>query len=355
MKNLVYVIVLILSIVTQIGCKERGNEEFRIGVIFPMSAGGGASGQSAFNALQMCANEWNEKGGVLGRKIVFDLQDSEADPKKGLSIATGMVAFNNKPDLIVSAISGVTLNVQSITEKKKVILMGIIGADAFINEKNQYSLRNFITSDITCNAIVNIVKEKYSGKRFNVAYCNTELGKNFSDVMSKIASANGVAISQLFSFEEKETDYKNLISKHSFSEDDIVYVIGVDRPLGVFVRQLRQYGFKGTIIGDINLINSSCVDMIGEYMTNMCYIDVKKKDDSVNNKFKEKYGHDMDVLATYCYNGLDLLMSFITEKGNDDNTFIMDNINGYLYDGKIGQIKVKGDELIYEHELIEIK
>lgn len=355
MRKIILFITLLVCSVLLFGCSCNHNKknEYRIGVIFPMSAGGGASGQSAFDALTMCADEWNSKGGILGRKIVFDLQDSEADPKKGLSIATSMVSFR-KPDLIVSAISGVTLNVQSVTEKRGIILMGIIGADAFITDKNNYSLRNFITSDISCKAIVNIVKERYSDKRFNVAYCNTELGKNFSDVMSKTAAANGVTISQIFSFEEKETDYRNVISKHSFSADDIVYVIGVDRPLGVFVRQLRQSGFKGTILGDINLINSSCVDVVGEYMTNMCYIDVKQKDNSINEKYKKLYGHDMDVLATYCYNGLDLLLSFITEKGNDDNTFIMNNINGYLYKGKTGQINVKDCELIYEHELIEI-
>ena len=63
----------------------------------------------------------------------------------------------------------------------------------------------------------------------------------------------------------------------------------------------------------------------------------------------------MDVLALYCYNGLDLLLSFINENKNMDNKFIMNNINGYEYNSKIGRIQVNNNEFNYEHELIEIK
>ena len=331
------------------------NEECKIGVIFPMSSGGQSSGLSAFNALEMCANEWNEKGGILGKKIVFDLQDSKGDPKEGLTIATRMLSLGGKPNTIISAISGVTLNVQTVTEKNGTILMGIIGADNFLGQSKHFSLRNFVTSQITSQAILDIVKTKFSDKRFNVAYCNTELGQNFSRVIKEHADSFKIPISDFFAFEEDETNYRNEILRHSFNDDDIIYVIGVDRPLGLFIKQLRQSGFKGTIIGDINIINSSCVDVIGEYMTNMYYITIKENNSSVNEKYKSLYGKEMDVLALYCYNGLDLLLSFINENKNMDNKYIMNNINGYEYNSKIGKIQVNNNEFNYEHELIEIK
>lgn len=345
---------MMLVTVLLFGCKDK-KAEYQIGVIFPMSEGGQASGLSAFNALQMCAEEWNEKGGVMGKKIVFDLQDSKGNPKEGLAIATRMVSLGNKPNLVISAISGVTLNVQTVTEKNEIILMGIIGANDFLTNDVSFSLRNFITSQVTSSAILEIVQKEFSNKRLNIAYCNTELGRNFSDVIKNMADRSGILISDMFSFEENETNYRNEILRHHFDENDVIYVIGVDRPLGLFIRQLRQSGFTGTILGDINMINSSCVDVVGEYMTNMCYIDVKQTNNEEMIKYKSLYGRDMDVLAVYCYNGLDLLLSFIQEKQKSDNKFIMDNINGYEFNSKIGKIIVKNNEFYYEHELVRIE
>lgn len=353
MNRINKVLFFIFAILLTVSCKDK-DDEYRIGVIFPMSAGGQASGLSAFNALQMCANEWNEKGGVLGKKIVFDLQDSKGDPKEGHTIATRMVSVGKKPNLVISAISGVTLNVQNITEKNEVILMGIIGANDFLSDKKSYSLRNFITSEVTSNSILNIVKEKFPNKRLNVAYCNTELGRNFSAAIQKKAKNHELSLNDVFSFEENESNYRNEILKHHFDENDIIYVIGVDRPLGLFIKQLRQSGFNGTILGDINMINSSCVDVVGKYMTNMYYINVKQKDNVAATKYKSLYGHDMDVLAVYCYNGLDLLLNFIQQNGKLDNKYIMSNINGFEYNSKIGIIAVKDFELNYEHELVKI-
>lgn len=345
--------IAVLSIAFLDGCKKK-EDVYKIGVIFPMSSGGQSSGLSAFYALEMCANEWNDKGGILGKKIVFDLQDSKGDPKEGLTIATRMLSLGNKPDVIFSAISGVTLNVQTVSEKNGTILIGIIGADSFLEQSKHYSLRNFVTSQITSKAILDIVKSKFEDKRFNVAYCNTELGRTFSEAIKERADSYNIPIAQLFAFEENEVNYRNEIMKHSFNDNDIIYVIGVDRPLGLFIKQLRQSGFNGTIIGDINIINSSCVDVIGEYMTNMYYITIKEKNSSVNEKYKSLYGKEMDVLALYCYNGLDLLLSFINENKNGSNSFIMDNINGYVFNSKIGQISVVNNELNYEHELVKI-
>lgn len=355
MKTLIKSLVVAVTLLSLMCCEHKEEETYRIGVIFPMSEGGQSSGRSAYNALQMCADEWNERGGILGKKIVFDLQDSKGDPKEGTTIAKRMVSIGKKPSLIISAISGVTLNVQSVTEKKGIILMGIIGADNFLTESTTYSIRNFISSQVTSNAILDVVNKDFSNKRFNVAYCNTELGRNFSEVIQESAKARGTDIHDVFSFEENETNYQNEILKHTFNDDDVVYVIGVDRPLGLFIKQLRQSGFNGTIIGDINIINSSCVDVVGDYMTNVCYINVKTGENDEMVKYKALYGHDMDVLAIYCYNGLDLYFSFINEHQNLNNDFIMNNINGYEFNSKIGLIYVKDNELNYEHELIEIK
>ena len=239
--------------------------------------------------------------------------------------------------------------------KNNVILMGIIGAKDFINPKTHYSLRNFITSEVTSKAILDIVRDRFSDKRFNVAYCNTELGRNFSDVIQETAKLNGMNIADVFAFEENETNYRNEILKHHLNDNDIIYVIGVDRPLGLFIRQLRQSGFNGTILGDIDMINSSCVDVVGEYMSNMYYINVKQKGNDVSAKYKSLYGREMDALAVYCYNGLDLLLSYIQQNQKLDNNYIMSNINGFEYNSKIGMITVNNYELTYEHELIKIE
>jgi branched-chain amino acid transport system substrate-binding protein len=86
--------VLILIGLTNIGCM-KGEEPIanviKIGTAGPMTGDQSAFGQDQQNGVALAVEEWNLKGGVLGKKIELVVGDDQHDPKQAVSVANKMV------------------------------------------------------------------------------------------------------------------------------------------------------------------------------------------------------------------------------------------------------------------------
>ena len=63
----------------------------RIGAAGPMTGDQSKMGIDLRNAVELAVAEWNEKGGVLGKKIQLVPGDDQADPKQAVSVANKFI------------------------------------------------------------------------------------------------------------------------------------------------------------------------------------------------------------------------------------------------------------------------
>jgi branched-chain amino acid transport system substrate-binding protein len=86
-------------------------DEIRVGGIDPLTGTYAALGKSEFNGMQMAIDEWNKRGGAMGRKAVLYKEDDQADPGVGVQKARKLVNENKCSVLIGTVASNVTLAV----------------------------------------------------------------------------------------------------------------------------------------------------------------------------------------------------------------------------------------------------
>ena len=65
----------------------QGKKPIKLGLTNDASGQFGNSGQDDHRAIRMVIDEWNAKGGVLGRKIEWVTADTESSPAAGTRIA----------------------------------------------------------------------------------------------------------------------------------------------------------------------------------------------------------------------------------------------------------------------------
>ena len=88
-------------------------QDIKVGTIFPLSGGAGPDGQTVTNAVKLMVQQINDKGGLLGRKLVVVSKDDESTPAVGVSRANEMIA--EKVDVVIEGWnSPVTLAMQPI-------------------------------------------------------------------------------------------------------------------------------------------------------------------------------------------------------------------------------------------------
>src|SRR6201747_695733 len=95
-------------------------QDIKVGTIFPLSGGAGPDGQTVTNAVKLVAQQINDKGGLLGRKLVLISKDDESTPAVGVSRANEMIA--EKADVVIEGWnSPVTLAMQPVLARAGVL------------------------------------------------------------------------------------------------------------------------------------------------------------------------------------------------------------------------------------------
>ncbi len=97
MKKLIVISSILFVILS--GCVRQEENVIRIGAAGPMTGDQSKMGMDLKNAAELAVAEWNEKGGVLGKKIVLLAGDDQADPKQAVSIANKFI--NQKAAAVV--------------------------------------------------------------------------------------------------------------------------------------------------------------------------------------------------------------------------------------------------------------
>src|SRR3990172_5184728 len=97
MKRFLYIMSALLVLTA--GCSRQDENVIRIGVAGPMTGDQSKMGIDLRNGVELAVAEWNEKGGVLGKRVRMVPGDDQADPKQAVSIANKFI--NQKVHAVV--------------------------------------------------------------------------------------------------------------------------------------------------------------------------------------------------------------------------------------------------------------
>jgi len=87
--------ILVVFAITNLNSTVLAKEVIKIGVVTPLSAPGGVeTGQALLDGAKIAANEINEKGGLLGKKVKLVVGDTSGLPEKGTSVMERLITHD---------------------------------------------------------------------------------------------------------------------------------------------------------------------------------------------------------------------------------------------------------------------
>ena len=109
-----------------IGCGgdggEAGDGPIRVGVAGPMTGDQSRNGEELWLGARLAMEEWNEKGGILGRKIELVQKDDQAEEKEAKKVATELI-YADVVAVIGHYNSGVTFPASKEYAKRKIPML----------------------------------------------------------------------------------------------------------------------------------------------------------------------------------------------------------------------------------------
>lgn len=208
-----------------------GSHAIKIGAILPLSGGSAPLGEMSKRAMEMAAEEINEKGGIKsmdGAKLQLIFADSQGKPQVGVSEAERLLSKENVALLTGSYQSGVTLPASEVAERYKKIWFASVPADDAITSRGfKYVFRLADTSAMRAGAIVKFMddlKKEYKSELKTVAlvYENTSYGQSVAKAWKEMLPQAGYQIVLDEAYDKSASDLTPVVNKVKNANPDAV-------------------------------------------------------------------------------------------------------------------------------------
>lgn len=190
------------------------DEPLLIGLTSDASGQYANSGASDRRGMLMAIAEFNERGGVLGRKIETIHIDTETTPATGSRIAERMIARDEVGFLIGAVSSGVANAISQVAQKHGVIYLNTNSSSPTESGKNCHRVK-FVWDGNGTNFAEAAVKNAIAsyGKDWLLLTNDYVWGHNTSAVTRKLAEANGATIKDEILVPQGTRDFSSILLK----------------------------------------------------------------------------------------------------------------------------------------------
>jgi branched-chain amino acid transport system substrate-binding protein len=224
----------------------------KLGVAVAQS-GGGASllGQDQVVGVKIAADYFNKQGGVNGRPIEIVLQDTLVDEAGAINAFNSLIADEKLVGIIGPTLSQQAFAADPIADKAGVPVIAPSNTAKGVPEIGDYIARvSAPVSKVAPGAIAAAKKVNPSIKKAVVAYAqNDAFSKSETGTFQEAVKANGIELSDpVLTFQTTDTDFTNQVNAVLDAKPELVVISGLVTDAGNFVRQLKETGYKGTIV-----------------------------------------------------------------------------------------------------------
>ena len=201
------------------------------------------SGASDRRGMMMAIEEFNAKGGVLGRKIEYLHMDTETNPATGSRVAERMITRNEASFLIGAVSSGVANAISQVAQKYGVIYLNSNSSSPSESGENAHRVKFVWDGNGTNFAKASVKNAKNNfGSKWLLLTNDYGWGHDTSKATRKLAEAYGVEIIDELMVPRGTRDFPSYLLKVQQSKPDVVATaIGGDDSK-VLRQQVAQLG-----------------------------------------------------------------------------------------------------------------
>jgi branched-chain amino acid transport system substrate-binding protein len=346
--SLALILVLALSLLG--GCasagKKGGDGPIKIAVAFPMTGDNAEYGKSFLLAAQIMVDEWNAKGGVLGRTIEIVNYDDKNSGEEAASIAQKIVSDSDIIGVLGHFSSGVSMVAAPIYEENKLIEISNTASHPDYSSIGKYIFRNNSVISSEFRVIEEIIAEDLRLTKVGIVAIKTDWGTTSGKIAADIINSNDkltlVAHEEVL---EGSDDYSLVIAKLKEAGAEVVISVGMYSLIAPLAKQYKAVDPDIQVIGLSNAYAQQLIELGGEAAEGILFpvsFYADSEDEQVKkfvDAYKEKFGSEPSALAAQAYDSIGILLEAVKENGSTEKESLRDTLNKITYPGITGVTK----------------
>jgi branched-chain amino acid transport system substrate-binding protein len=341
-------------------CTSQRQEVVRIGAAGPMTGDQSKMGIDLRNAVELAVAEWNDKGGVLGRKIEMLAGDDQADPKQAVSIANKFI--NQKAVALVGHWnSSCSIPASEYYDKANVVMISPATTNPKLTRQGfKRVFRVCGTDDQQGTIAAQFALKTLKPKRVAVIHDKTAYGQGLADFFQK-SLGNAVEVVYYGGIVQRDPDYKAVLTAIKEKRPDAFFFGGVYPEAARLVRQAKEVGLAVPMITGDGVYDPTFINIAGKAAEGT-YVTFGKDASGLatakgfNEKYRARYG-EPGPYSIYAYDAANIILTAIRETASTDGAKVADYISRTTFKGAFGDISFdqNGDVTVAPYVVWQVK
>ncbi len=348
------------------GCQKADGPQpagtIKIGLAGAQTGSDGEIGLSMLNGSKVAIDEWNAKGGVLGKKIETVAQDDEASGQKAVTVAQTLVDAG-----IIAVIghfnSGCTIPASRVYNDAKIIEISPGSTNPQYTEQGfPYAFRICGRDDQQGAVIAAYLHDQLKLSKIAILDDKTTYGEGLAKVVENLFKAKGGEVVMSQGIDKNDHDFRANIAVLKGSGAEALVWGGMYGQGGPLCVQLREAGLTFPFVSDDGCQDQKFVDTVGVNAPNVFISFGRDYSNSPEaqgfvKKYKDTYHRDVGSYSVYGYDAANVLLTAIDKAQSTDAEKVAAVIKGQAFDTIQGNIEfdAKGDLKVADYVIWTVK
>jgi branched-chain amino acid transport system substrate-binding protein len=334
---------------TEAPAAEAPAEPLKIAVLAPLSGAVPTFGTAMKNAIEIAAEEWNAKGGVLGRQIELVIADSQCEADPAVNAANKVIDQDGVKFIIGELCSKASIPVSEIAEAKKVIQISGSSTNANVTLNVDGSTKGYVFRSCFIDPFQGLVIAKFASENLKAktAFIMLDQGNDYvrglAEAFEESFTGMGGTIVGKETYTSTDTDFSAILSKVQEAKPDVIVLPDYYPIVNLVGAQAKQMGVTAPMLGgdgwdspDLSPASAAGGYFANHYTSDATTPIVLEWVD----KYKAKYdGMVPDAIAALAYDAANVLFAGIEAAGTaDDTTAVAKAMEGLTWEGVTGTI-----------------
>ncbi|MHC1783620.1 MAG: ABC transporter substrate-binding protein [Anaerolineaceae bacterium] len=309
-------------------------DELKIAILAPLTGPVPAFGVSVRNGALMAIDEWNTRGGVLGKKIVPIVEDSQCTADPAVSAANKVINEDGVKFIIGEVCSGASIPVSEIANAQKVLMISPTSTNTSVTVNNSGATKPYIFRACFIDPFQGIVAARFALQTikadsvFILYNPDDEYVRGLAESFGTAFVDGGGIIVGKEPYSSQDTDFSAILAKISEAKPDLVYLPDYFQIANLVSKQANEKGilippFMGGDGWDSSDLDLNTLN--GSYFTNHYSPDSTEPEviafvRDYGSLYKDEAGQPSvpDAIAVLGYDAANLLLEAIMDAGSDD-------------------------------------
>ncbi|MEY2640823.1 MAG: hypothetical protein RL150_216 [Candidatus Parcubacteria bacterium] len=316
-------------------------ETIKIGALQSINAGtASAYGEFAQRGMSLALEDLNAVRGA--RPIELDIQDSQAQPKVGVTAFNNLIA-NGNMFVIGDIFGGVTLAVAPIAEERKIIYFTPGSSPPAVTQAGDYIFRSKVSAAVEGKMLTSYLIDTLQVKRVALLSQNSQYGKGVQDTMKANLEAAGIPITNQELYEIGALDFKTQLVKIKEKKPDIVVVTGFPKEVGQMLKQAKEIGVDTQFIAHSGSVGPDIIEIAGSAADELLVLlettpNLEEKETKrFYERHIERYGEEPEIFTLLAYDTL-MILGKVARDCNADVECVKQGLYNFSGEGITGPL-----------------